>query len=144
MKLKVLIVLLTILFLSFNAQAIIWSPPNQSTLGWDAVTTLENGDPLPAGSQIVYNIYIKWGASGNPVLLTPTPISETQFTITFPSDMEGQVTAGVEAVRLVNGEEESRSVISWTDDINQVDPSIGDTFGWEIWFAPAQVGGLRR
>ena len=92
-----------------------WHPANQATVGWDAVTTLANGDPLPAGDEIRYSVVRAGADKQNPVVVADR-ILETQFTVTF--EQEGRYLLGVYAHRIADGEEvgSTGDNISWSDD----------------------------
>ena len=41
-----------------------WYPPNKRSFQWDAVTTMDDGNPVPETSIVRYRIYVKDEASG--------------------------------------------------------------------------------
>lgn len=92
--------------------------PDQSTIGWDAVTTLGNGDVIPAGEIVGYEVYL--GPHPIPAGQSPDDASlymflgattEITYLIAFP--VEGVYIAGVRAVRTMDNVD-SYSSISWS------------------------------
>ena len=120
-----------------------WYTANQSTVEWDRVTTLSNGDPLGAGEVVKYRVYLKNAVNGGtPAVVSPAgDVATNSFTVTL--NTEGSYFVGVSAVRYdstdtVLGE----SSIAWSDD-----PTVcanSEDFGIRYYFLPANPGGLRR
>jgi len=120
-----------------------WHTANQTTVAWEASTTLLNGDPVPAGDTVTYKVYLKNYNTGDETLLTTdgNGISETQYTITFTA--EGLYIVGISAVRLPEGETETmESTICWSDMPDCVDAG-GGTFGVKFFQVTATPQGLR-
>ncbi|RKY08634.1 MAG: hypothetical protein DRP56_03785 [Planctomycetota bacterium] len=141
MKIMALLVLLLLPGFIFAQDD--WHTANQATVGWDAVTTLENGDPVPPNDTVTYKVYLRDYNTGDETLLTTdgNGISETQYTITF--DNEGLYIAGVSAVRLPEGETDPlESTICWSDMPDCVD-SGGGTFGIKFFHVVSTPHGLR-
>lgn len=94
--------------------------PDQSTIEWNAVTTYEDGTPIPTNQTVSYQVFlgnypIPAGQDRNDrsqyMFLDIT--TDTTYTITFAG--EGVYLAGVRAVRTV-GDVYVASGISWSDD----------------------------
>lgn len=92
-----------------------WITANQVTLSWNPITTLENGDPIPDGNVIKYEIFIV-PETGNKTtdLLSLGETIDAEYVLTF-SD-EGNFILGVRASRWINNALRATSVIIWTDD----------------------------
>ena len=117
-KLKTLVITaILILFLTPYAGSLEWQTANQITIGWDAVTTLPDGDPLPVGNTIKYNVYLVNSVTDpdktNPVLLNSEPISELRYTMTL--NTEGKFFVGVTAVRYDGAELVGESTTNYSD-----------------------------
>lgn len=115
-----------------------WRTANQITIGWDPVTTLSDGQPLPAGEVFVYKIYIRTDPAGTPVA-TDQIITSNTATITFTSD--GAFDVGVSTVRFGNNAIISESTIAWSND-----PTVtqgGAIFGAKYFRAGKTITNLR-
>lgn len=96
--------------------------PNQVTVGWDAVTTLQNGNPVPAGDLIKYEIYladypVAEADRENPA--AHTLLGETdavEWLVTLQN--EGNYAVGIRSIRYVDG------------DTVDPDKRIENGFGW--------------
>ncbi|RKY08020.1 MAG: hypothetical protein DRP56_04760 [Planctomycetota bacterium] len=120
-----------------------WHTANQTTVGWDAVTALFNGDPVPPNDTVTYKVYLRDYNTGDETLLTTdgNGIAETQYTITFTA--EGLYIVGISAVRQPEGETETiESTICWSDMPDCVDAG-GGTFGVKFFQVTATPHGLR-
>jgi hypothetical protein len=128
-------------FFSASASAVTWHVANQSTVGWDAVTTLEDGSPLPADNAIEYVCYLANSVT-DPNKANPTEVARTanvQQVITL--NVEGRFYFGVKAIRkLADGTIVNESPISWSDDATKV--ASGDTFGLSYFLPPAAPGNV--
>ena len=114
-----------------------WYPANQRTVAWDAVTTLEDGTPLPEGSTVSYEVfYAKEDKTGQ---MSLGITSATSFTVTLPA--EGKYIIGVQAIRNIVGVDPIRSTMAWSDDPTKC--QNGATFGIIFYIKPGNVGGLR-
>ena len=117
-------------------------PPDQSTIAWDAVTTLSNGNPIPTGDTVGYKVYLSHDGllpDGNPVEITAIQY----YTLTFPAG-EDVWFAGVSGVRTPQGTTlKIESSITWS---NSTDAAAvpGGPFGWRTYLGPGSVKGLRR
>jgi hypothetical protein len=135
------IAILSIALFSGAATADInWITTNQITVHWDAVTTLENGDALPAGDVIRYLVYAVEYPDGDrsaPVVIND--VDTTDAVITLSS--EGKYIWGVRPVRFIEGELVSQGGISWSDDTTKTQD--GGQIGIQHYIAPMSVGGLR-
>src|SRR4030067_852934 len=113
MKKTLVIVLLLAISVAANAQT--WHTANQSTIAWDAVSTLFDGSPIPSGSTIEYEVYLANAITdpqkSHPVLAGTT--TEPTYLITL--NVEGKFLFGVKANRLVGAETVSESAVSWSD-----------------------------
>jgi len=97
------------------SNAIDWITANQVTLSWDPVTTLENGDPIPDGNVIKYEIFHV--PENGSKTLDYKLLGETldpNYVLTFAD--EGNFILGVRASRWINNILRGTSVINWTDD----------------------------
>ena len=140
-KLLIVLVLFGLLVLPGWAIAVTYYTPDQATIAWDAVTTLDNGNPLPAGDTVAYKVYLSHDG-----LLpdgTPVEISATQYTLTFPVG-EAVWFAGVSGVRTPQGTTlKIESSITWSNSTDAV-AVPGGPFGWRTYVGPGSVTGLRR
>lgn len=115
-----------------------WHIANQITVGWDEVTTLANGDPIPAGDSIAYEIFLKNSETGEETYIDNT--AETQYLFTL-SDGDKYFT-GVRTVRNIQGENDViRSAISWSD--NPAVCQNNENFGIMYYIPPGDTIGLR-
>jgi hypothetical protein len=117
----------------------VWKTANQMTVAWDAAT-LDDGTPIPPGSTVQYQVYIRADPAGTP-LAAGNPITNgTQATVTFT--VEGQYDIGVEGQRLLDGQIISRTPIGWSND-----PAIaqgGKIFGEIYYRALGNMKNLRE
>jgi hypothetical protein len=142
-KLALTITVIAIIFLATLSHAQTWYTANQSTLGWDSVTTVSNGDPLPVGDVLKYRVYRKNAVTGGtPTVVSPAgDIVVNEFTITL--DTEGSYFVGVSAVRYdSSGAEIGESSLAWSDD--PIYCANGEDFGIRYYFLPGNPVGLRR
>lgn len=138
---RLLVIFVTVFVMSMTlsaAEAQVWYPTAQGTFGWDAVTTLGDGSPIPAGSTVAYQPYVRMSSVSTPTKVGD-PVTATQRTITFS---EGAWLVGVAALRYDSGAVVSESEISWSD--NAAVCQGGVTFGFRNWLPPAAPIGLRR
>ena len=135
------IILVSLLALPVCALGQTWVTANQSTISWDAVTTLSNGSVIPDTSVIEYNVYL-CNAVTDPGKTNPTlieTVSDLQSILTLVN--EGQYFVGVQTVRKFEGEVISESAIGWTDN-----PDIvlnGEIFGITYFLPPVMPTGIR-
>jgi hypothetical protein len=113
-----------------------WHDTDQATIQWDAVTTLEDGNP--ATGTISYKLYRKTAPAGEPEVIAEG-VTATSYVMTFP--VEGSYIIGVSAVRDVEGQSIESSSISWSDD-----PQYTNNAPWGIkhYISPAAPTGLRK
>ena len=127
---KKLIIIALILSVAFAVGAVEWRTANQTTIGWDAVTLLDDGSALPAGTTIQYRVYMSNSITdptkANPVTLTTT--DQLEYTITL--NAEGKFYVGVSAVRFDGTEEVDESAINWSDVNGEMTP---DPFGLRFY-----------
>lgn len=142
---KLVIYSLFILLVAVQAQAIDWHVANQITLGWDAVSTSENGDPLPVGSRIKYNVYttLETDIDKTNAILVNT-VTDVSSLVTFTD--QGFYWFGVESILEVQDssglwQEANKSTIAWSDD--PLNTSTGAAFGAQYYLAPTTVKGMR-
>jgi len=131
---------LSIIFLATPAFGETWYNANQATVAWSPVTTLADGQALPAGSTIQYRVYIQDSILAEPVEVTSAAIPATSFVITFSN--EGSYYVGARAERVAGGSVVSSSVIAWSSD--PANCQGNEAFGVRQYAAPASVGGLRK
>ena len=125
---------LIFIFVSTVAWGQTWHTANQATVGWDAVTTLENGNPV-SPNEVSYTVYL-YNAVTDPDHLNPVEVGSTQDTeylITLA--VEGRYFFGVKSVRTVNSEKVSKSAITWSS-LSEYD------FGLQFYLAPSEPKGL--
>lgn len=119
-----------------------WITANQTTITWDAVTTLSDGTPLSGNDTIAYTIYLS-NAITDPDKDNPAEIDtieDTQKIITLVN--EGQYFVGLKSIRkLADGTVVGESDIGWSDD-----PTVatnGDIFGIRYFLPPAIPTNMR-
>lgn len=139
-KIKSILVLMVLfLFVSVPVLADVnWHLANQTTVGWDAVTTLSDGTTIPP-EQISYKVYIAKLVDKTDMVEVGNAIVDVQFTVTLTS--EGKWFVGVKAIRTIDGVNIESSRIAWSD--NPVDCENGNTFGIMLYMGPANVTGLK-
>lgn len=126
-----MLIVLTVVFTGWFAQAQQWTTANQATIAWNATTTLENGDPLPEGAIIKYYVYLK--KSGEAGDGERKGITEgLQYTITFTE--EGKYIVGVSAARYEGDQLVQESTINWSDTNGESTPN---PFGFTYFDRPA-------
>lgn len=129
-------IVLFLLVAAGSAYGQTWYPANQAEVQWNQVTTLADGRQVPADNVIQYAVYIATD-KGNPTEVVDF-LELTSFLISF--SQEGRFYVGVQAIRLMDGAEVSRSEISWSDN-QEVSP---DPFGIWYFVSPARPDGLVR
>ncbi len=119
-----------------------WFTANQTTVTWDAVTTLSNGTPLPEDNIIEYAVYLS-NAVTDPDKTNPAEIGiagVTEHIITLVN--EGQYFIGLKTIRkLADGSVIGESDIGWTDD--PLIAANGDTFGIRYFLSPSGAKNIR-
>ena len=146
-SLKLLIIALAVCNMSlfglvFAQTSTNWVTANQKVVGWDAVTTNVEGDPIPAEDTVTYTAYLA-NAITDPNKSNPVEIGENitdpQFTVTL--NVEGKFYFGVKSVRKSSdGEIVGESDVVWSDDPAVVDNNA--TFGIRHYLPPAAPSGL--
>ena len=108
---KLLAVLIGLLLMAGVASAQ-WTPvhTNQITVIWLEVTTLENGDPIPAGDSVAYEVFTRKLPDGTQQSIGRT--TELTSTITIPD--EGEWAVGIAAIRLCADGSETITEINWS------------------------------
>ena len=136
-QISLFVMLASFIFMAGDSPAVDWHTANQVTVAWDAVTVREDGSALPAGESIEYSVYVSDMASKDSTNAAWRG-SELQTTLTLQS--EGEFLVGLQAHRIRDGTEVSRSVVVWSDD----PVSTNDVpFGLRYFLAPAAAAGLR-
>jgi len=119
-----------------------WHTANQATVAWDAVTTLGDGSPLPAGDTMEYVVYLS-NAITDPNKDNPTEVTTvtaTSHLITL--NVEGSFFVCVKAVRkLADTTVVGESEVAWSDDPQYV--QAGETFGLRYFLPPAAIKNMR-
>lgn len=115
-----------------------WHLANQTTVGWDAVTTLSDGTVVPP-AQVSYKVFLAKLIDKTDMSEVGTAIVNQEFTVTLTS--EGKWYVGIRAVRTVDNVVITSSNISWSDD--PIACQDGNTFGIMLYMGPANVTGLR-
>ena len=111
------------------------------TLGWDAVTQLTDGDPIPPVAEAIlsYNVYVKSFKTGS-VISIGSGITATSLEIVLPQ--RGKYLTGVNAQLLYAGETIPKvSLISWSEN-----PTVcldGKTFGLQFQTGTKDPKGLK-
>lgn len=140
---KLILTFLVCLLLAGTAFAE-WHSANQITLRWDAVITIDNGEPLPEGNTALYNVHIK-EVKTDATEKVGTDIAELTYVITF--NEEGDYYLGVSAIRIIPavGDIPERrfeeSSISWSSE--PVNTANNEAFGVSYYIPIGNVGGLR-
>lgn len=143
MKKRLIVILaLFIMLIGSIALAQTWHTANQATVAWDAVTTVDNGDPLPATDTIEYVVYLSNAVTdpdkNNPVEVARTTNTEQLITL----NVEGSYFVGCKAIRkIADGTNVGESVVAWSDDPQYV--LNGQTFGLRYFMPPAAPSNLR-
>ena len=132
--LRALAILGLVFLVMQDAKAQEWYVTDQVTVLWDAVTTLDNGDPLTETP--LYHVYVESGGVSRFI----TGTAETQQVITFSE--EGTYWIGVSAVRLMDDGALMESNIAWSNNVEVV--QSGATFGIRHYLPPARPTGLRK
>jgi hypothetical protein len=74
--------ILSLMAFSMESKVTTWKVANQVTVARDAVTTLTDGTPIPAGSTIQYQVYIRTDPTGSPVAAgSPTTALQSLVTL---------------------------------------------------------------
>lgn len=142
MKKRWIMAAVLVLLMAGIAFAQTWHTANQATVEWDAVTTINGGDPLPAGDTIEYTVYLA-NAITDPDKNNPAEIA----TITGTSQLitlnvEGSYFVGVKAIRkIADGTNVGESVVAWSDDPQYV--LAGETFGLRFFHPPDATKNMR-
>jgi len=106
-----------------------WITTNQVTIAWDA--SADTG-------AISYNIYTRDIRTAQDILVANTV--DVQYVLTFT--VEGRYLAGVQTVRIPEGEtEELTSEITWSDSTDAV--AVPNPFGLKFYENPLAPIGLR-
>jgi len=119
-----------------------WYPANQVTVAWDAVTTLTDDTPIPAGDAVTYSVYMRPFPDGAPVRVV-TNIPDLQSVVTFTA--EGRYLLGVSASRQPEGETELfESTICWSFGMAEPCTSTDGTFAIKFFLNPRNPDNLRK
>jgi hypothetical protein len=74
---------------------------------------MSDGTPIPGGSTIQYQVYIRTDPTGNSVA-SWSPITALQCLVIFAA--EGFYDIGIKAQRVVGGQVVSESTVAWSND----------------------------
>lgn len=118
------------------AHALTWTKTNQATVAWDAVTTTDDGSPIPAGSTIQYRVFSKT-ILGVEVELGIT--NTTSYTLTLTDGQK--IFVGVQSERIVDGVIEAVSTRKAYSNVPS-DCLNGVDFGLKFFKDPANVKNL--
>ena len=137
---KITLIIIVLLFSFGSAFGLDWILDANRTVGWDPVTTLPNGDPIPSGDQVKYKVYVKKIGS-----TAETAIGETdQVEYQIPFTQEGRFLVGVSTVRYIDVNEDGKIELdngdrreespdkSWSDAGGETAPV---PFGFELFYA---------
>jgi len=116
-----------------------WTTANQVTVAWTPVITLVDGSVVPAGDQILYEVYSvpeTGDKSIDRIFIGET--NATEYVVTFVE--EGRYFIGVRSTRVRTSEKISVSGFAWSDDPAAV--KNGVTFGVVYFIAPGEPGGM--
>jgi hypothetical protein len=139
---KLVLILIAVFLMTSVAYADDWYSANQATVRWDAVTTLLNGDPVPAGDTVTYDLYTKSVQTGTEIEVA-IGVTATEYVFAFAT--EGDYHVGIRAVRIIPAagglpaRVAGQSSIGWSSD-----PLIakgGNTFGVSYYFMLLPVTG---
>lgn len=137
---KKLFIILAILLITSFANAQTWYDVNQVTFAWDAVTTLSDGTPIPAGNTVKYQVYTKPNSVSTGTK-TGNEITATQLLISFTA--EGSYFLGVESLRYSGTTLINKSAsIAWSDVASNCQGGVA--FGVNYWKSLMQPANLRR
>jgi hypothetical protein len=126
--------ILALIPMTATAEVISWHTANQVTVGWDAVTTNVDGEPVTG--TIEYAVFIAAQDKADPVQLWRGADTSTVLTLT----VQGHFLLGIKSYLMVDGQQTAESDYGWTDDPEIV--AGGNTFGLMFFKAPARVTGL--
>lgn len=115
-----------------------WHTANQITIAWDPVTVLANGNPIPAGDSIAYEVFLKNAVTGEETYVGNT--AATQYLISL-QDGDKYFSGVLTARNIQDTSDVIRSAISWS-----YDPNVclnNEAFGIMYYIPPGIVGGLR-
>ena len=141
-KLITIILAMAIMLIASTASAVIWKNASLVPIAWDAVTTLENGNLIPAGDTVNYVIYIvpeSGIADADNQKIEVGQTTDTTFNIVMEN--EGNYYFGGKAERLVDGAKVSESAISWS--FVAANTQGGEEMGIVFYLIPANMGGFR-
>lgn len=139
---KILLVALFLIGVFSTAHAVIWKNASLVPVAWDAVVTLDNGDPLPAGNTVSYVVYIVPAAGiadADNLKIEVGRTPDAFFNIPMPG--EGEFYFGASAERLVNAVKVSESTVSWSFDASKCQG--GEELGIRFYLIPASPEGFR-
>ena len=143
MKKRITIILaIVFMLMASTASAVIWKNASLVPIAWDAVTTLENGSPIPAESAVNYVIYIvpeSGIADADNQKIEVGQTTDTTFNIVMTN--EGNYYFGGKAERFVNDVKVSESAISWS--FVAANNQGGEEMGIVFYLIPSSIGGFR-
>jgi len=123
--------LLSVMLTNSFADVDTWHTANQATVGWDAPTTFQNGDPIPQDAVLEYDLYTATLADHSDAVKVG---HSTSLTGVLSFTAEGNYIVGVSAVRVVSGSPIGSSDIAWS---NVPEYCLnGATFGISYYLVP--------
>jgi hypothetical protein len=137
-RLFVIVITATAITTITAAADVLWQTANQLTVAWDPPATLKDDLPIPPGSTLQYQLYLRTDPAGQPTK-TGQPTAGTTATVTFTT--EGRFDIGVSTLRLVDGQLVNESDIAWSNDASAVDAGI--IFGVVYYSATSNAVRLR-
>lgn len=124
--LAALVALILAILIGSSAHALDWHTANQVTFAWEVNATAE------VQGELTYEVFQAAPGRADPVSLGTTDAPSMVVTLTE----EGQFVLGVQTIRTVDGQEVSRSPVSWSDDPAQA----AAPFGVMYYRAPRPTG----
>lgn len=115
------------------AWSIEWVTANQATVMWDAITADIDGDPIPAGTHVEYEVWLSNKNTDpnktNPTKITDPPITAIELTITL--NQKGAYVVGVKALHIEDSTSAqlAESVFAWSDNPADCADTDGDGTG---------------
>jgi hypothetical protein len=122
------LIIISLVFAIGYSQTVIYT--NQKTVTWDLSTKLDNGQPIPVGDKIEYEVYLKNRVTSVEILLTTVALPP--YTVTLPT--EGKYLVGVRAKRTTQSEV-IYSEMNWSDNA-----TLNPNTTFELrFFVPAEI-----
>jgi len=125
---------LGILMTGAFGQSISWKVANQATFEWQAVTTMNEGDPMLPTDVVTYQPWAK-KSDGTNIMKIGAPTNAPTATLTFTQ--EGSFFVGVSTIRTVADGNKIESIVSWSD--NPLVVTNNSVFGYKFYYLPDQT-----